>query len=69
MNNISNFKKIAVEVIFDNKQEQILSYKEIDVKTLIKKWSSEFNRFIWIQYDNNDVQRRILFDTQILTNF
>jgi hypothetical protein len=62
-------EKMAVEVIYDNKQEQILSYAEIDAKTLTKKWCNAHNKFVWIQYDNIDTQRRILFDTQILTNF
>jgi hypothetical protein len=62
-------EKMAVEVIYDNKQEQILSYVEIDAKTLTKKWCNAHNKFVWIQYDNIDAQRRILFDTQILTNF
>ena len=61
--------KMAVEVIYDNKQEKILSYVEIDATTLTKKWCNSHNKFIWIQYDNIDTQRRILFDTQILTNF
>lgn len=30
---------------------------------------SAHNKFVWFQYDNIDAQRRILFDTQILTNF
>ena len=60
---------MAVEVIYDNKQEQILSYVEIGAKTLTKKWCNANNKFVWIQYDNIDAQRRILFDTQILTNF
>jgi len=62
-------EKMAVEVIYDNKQEKILSYVEIDETTLTKKWCNTHNKFIWIQYDNIDTQRRILFDTQILTNF
>jgi len=62
-------EKMAVEVIYDNKQETILSYVEIDAKTLTKKWCNVHNKFIWFQYDNIDAQRRILFDTQILTNF
>ena len=62
-------EKIAVEVIYDNKQEQILSYVEIDAKTLTKKWCNVHNKFVWMQYDNIDAERRILFDTQILTNF
>lgn len=67
MNSIKNTEKIAVEIIYDNKQEQILSYKEIDVNTLTKKWV--YNKFVWVQYDNIVAQRRMLFDTQILTNF
>ena len=59
---------MAVEVIYDSTQT-ILSYVKIDPKTLTKKWCNLHNKFIWIQYDDIDDQRRILFDTQILTNF
>lgn len=61
--------KKAIEIIFDNKQENILGYSEIDPKSLTKKWCNLHNNFIWTQYDDNESERRILFDTQILTNF
>lgn len=62
-------KNIAVEVLYDKKQENIISYIEIDPTTLTKKWSESDNRFIWIQYENIEYKKRILFDTQIITNF
>jgi len=61
--------KIAVEVIYDNKQETILSYVQIEPSTLTKKWCNSHNKFVWFQYDNDDSKRRMLFDTQIFTNF
>ena len=60
-------KEKTVEVIYDDKKEKILSYEEIDATTLTKKWCNAHNKFVWIQYDNINTQRRILFDTQIIT--
>ena len=61
--------KIALEVIYDDKQENILSYVKINTDTLTKKYDKISKRFIYIQFDNNASLRRILYNTQILTNF
>ncbi len=62
-------KNRIMEIIYDNKQEKVLSYKELDPRTLTQKWCDFYKQFVWIQYENDDVKRRVLFNSQILTNF
>ena len=62
-------RKTAVEIIYNDKKDKILSYVEINADTLIKKWCNFHKKFIYIQYDNIDTERRILCDTDIITNF
>jgi hypothetical protein len=42
---------------------------EINADTLIKKWCNFNKKFVYIQYDNIDTERRILCGTDIITNF
>lgn len=62
-------RKIALKVIYDNKQEKILSYVEIEPNTLTKMWCNLHQKYIWVQYANIDNLRKFLFNAQILTNF
>lgn len=57
---------MAVEVIYDETQTKILDYRQIDPKTLTKKWDESTKSFIYIQYENDKDNKRILSYTQIL---
>jgi hypothetical protein len=65
---MEKFNKIAVEVIYDNCQENIIGYNELDPETLTEFWDTENNR-LWVQYSNDPIKRRILTESQVLTNY
>ena len=58
-------KDFALEVIRDNKQQNVIGYKEIDPDTLTFR-SDEQKNLIWVQFDNDPAKKRILFDSQII---
>ena len=60
-------RDMAVEVVFDDNQDVAIGFQQIDPLTLTKKW--EKGKLVWIQYDDNESKRRVLYSTQILTNF
>jgi hypothetical protein len=64
-----NFKKLAFEVIYDEKGEKILDFMAIDPNSITKGFYSSENRNVWIQYPDDEKRKRILYDTQIVTNF
>jgi hypothetical protein len=53
------------EIIYNNAEEQI-GLKEIDPTSIVKKYSKAIGQFVWIQYDDNIIKRRILMESQIL---
>jgi ribosomal protein S24E len=65
-NNIIMKKKIAVEIIYDD--EKIVGYKEIDPDSIVLGYDVDGTE-VWIQYPNDESKKRVLYKTQILTNF
>jgi len=61
-------KKLAVEVIWNTEQTIIIGYTEIDANTLSKMYKED-GSFVWVQNSNDEINRRVLFSSQILTNF
>lgn len=58
-------EKIALELMY--KWDDIIGYQKINPNTLEK--IQDKNNTVWVQYPNDDKFKRILFDSQILTNY
>ena len=60
--------KIAVELIWNLEQTNIIGFVQIDPNTLSKMYSED-GTFVWVQYSNDPSLKRVLYGTQIVTNF
>ena len=60
--------KITVEIIWDKEQTNIIGYVQVDPNTLSKMYSED-GTFVWVQYSNIPSMKRILYGTQIATNY
>ena len=66
-NNSQDLRK-AYEVIYD-KDSVAIGMKELNPDTLTKSKSVNGHYHTWIQYNDDPALRRILFQSQVLTNF
>lgn len=57
---------LAFEIIYDDKQENIIGFKELDPITLMPGIDKKTNKKIWIQHKDNAMKERVLFDSQII---
>ena len=57
---------ISYEVVYDDKQKNIIDLAPIDPITLIVATDPNTNTMIWIQHPDNPALRRILLDSQII---
>jgi hypothetical protein len=57
---------IAYEIVYDDKQKNIIDLAPIDPITLIVATDPNTNTMIWIQHPDNPALRRILLDSQII---
>jgi hypothetical protein len=57
---------ISYEIIYDNKQKNVIGIQPIDPITLIPATDPESGTVCWVQYPDNPQLRRILLDAQII---
>lgn len=63
---------LAFEIIYDGDpennetQKNIIKFKELDVLSLIPAVNQETGEKIWIQYQNDPIHQRVLYDSQII---
>ena len=57
---------VAYEVVYDNKQKNIIDLQPLDPLTLVVATDPGTSTIVWIQFPDNPMQRRILLDTQII---
>jgi hypothetical protein len=57
---------ISFEVVYDNKQKNIIDLQPIDPMTLVVSTDPATNTIVWIQYPDNPQIRRVLLDVQII---
>ena len=57
---------LAFEIIYDNEQKEIIGFKELDPCSLMPAVDEKTNKKIWIQYKDDRVKERVLYDSQII---
>jgi hypothetical protein len=57
---------IAFEMVYDNKQKNIVDLQPIDPMTLVVSTDPGTGTIVWIQYPDNPQIRRVLLDAQII---
>tara|TARA_R110001592_G_scaffold120545_3_gene324939 strand:- start:18296 stop:19930 length:1635 start_codon:yes stop_codon:yes gene_type:complete len=57
---------LAFEIIYNDKQSQIIGFKELDPTSLMPAVDNESSKKIWIQYKGGGAKERTLFDSQII---
>jgi len=57
---------IAYEIVYDNKQKNIIDLQPIDPMTLVVATDPGSGTIVWIQYPDNPQIRRVLLDAQIV---
>ena len=57
---------IAFEIVYDNKQKNIIDLSPIDPMTLIMATDPETGTIIWLQHPEDPANRRVLLDSQIV---
>ena len=57
---------IAYEIVYDNKQKNIIDLQPLDPMTLIIAIDPGSGTIVWIQYPDNPQIRRVLLDAQII---
>lgn len=57
---------IAFEIVYDNRQRNIISLANLDASTLVPAIDPNGSEQIWIQYPDDPIYRRILLDSQII---
>jgi hypothetical protein len=57
---------IAFEIVYDNKQKNIIDLQPIDPMTLVVTTDPGTGTIVWIQYPDNPQIRRVLLDSQII---
>jgi len=57
---------LAFEIIYNDTQDQIIGFKELDPVSLIPIIDDQTNKKMWIQYKGQGAKERKLFDSQII---
>jgi hypothetical protein len=57
---------LAFEIIYNDKQTEIIGFKELDPVSLLPGVDKESGKRVWIQYKDQGVKERKLFDSQII---
>jgi len=57
---------ISFEIVYDNKQKNIIDLQPIDPMTLVVATDPGSATIVWIQYPDNPQIRRVLLDSQII---
>ena len=57
---------LAFEIIYNDKQNEIIGFKELDPTTLIPAIDKQTNKRIWYQFKDQPAKERKLFDSQLI---
>ena len=57
---------LAFEIIYSVDQKQIIGFKEIDPVTLLPGYNKEDGKKVWIQFKDDPIKERVLYDSQII---
>lgn len=57
---------LAFEIIYSPDQKEIIGFKELDPVTLMPGYNKEDGKKVWIQYKDNPMLERTLYDAQII---
>ena len=57
---------IAYEIVYDNKQKNIIELSPIDPMTIVVATDPGTSTIVWVQYPDNPQMRRVLLDSQII---
>lgn len=57
---------LAFEIIYDDRQEKIIGFEQVDAATFIPGYEPATGENIWIQYPEDATNRRILLDSQMI---
>jgi hypothetical protein len=57
---------LAFEIVYDDKQREIIGFKELDTTTLVPGVDPVTSERIWVQYPESPEYRTILLDSQII---
>lgn len=57
---------LAFEIIYNDKQTEIIGFKELDPCSLMPAVDNNSGKKIWIQYKDDMVKQRTLYDSQII---
>jgi hypothetical protein len=57
---------LAFEIIYNPEQSEIIGFKEIDPITLVPAYNKEDGKKVWIQFKDDPIKERKLYDAQII---
>lgn len=57
---------LSFEIIYSPDQKQIIGFKEIDPVTLMPGYNKEDGKKVWIQFKDDPMKERVLYDSQII---
>tara|TARA_B110000879_G_scaffold169899_1_gene220076 strand:- start:2618 stop:4120 length:1503 start_codon:yes stop_codon:yes gene_type:complete len=57
---------LSFEIIYSPDQKEIIGFKEIDPTTIIPGYNHEDGKKVWVQYKDDPVKERKLYDSQII---
>jgi len=57
---------LAFEIIYSPDQKQIIGFKELDPTTLMPGYNKEDGKKVWVQYKDDPIKERVLYDSQII---
>lgn len=57
---------LAFEIIYSPDQKQIIGFKELDPVTLMPGYNKDDGKKVWIQFKDDPMKERVLYDSQII---
>jgi hypothetical protein len=57
---------LAFEIIYSPDQKQIIGFKELDPVTLMPGYNKDDGKKVWIQFKDDPMKERVLYDAQII---
>jgi len=57
---------LAFEIIYNDKQDEIIGFKELDAVTLVPGVDKQTNKKVWYQFKDVPGKERMMFDSQII---
>ena len=57
---------LAFEIIYSPDQKEIIGFKELDPITLIPGYNHDDGKKVWVQYKDDPVKERKLYDSQVI---